>query len=726
MKGDARSIVRVTSIIAGIFAAFVAIVIPLGHFTISYQFLMGSLDAQADLSSRNINSIVHDSPNMWQFEQIRLIEMLERRPLGNIPEQRRIIDTSGTIVAESADRLTPPVVAKSHNIYDAGRVVARVEICRSLYPILSQTVMLAFASIALSIIVFIALRTIPLRAVRKAYASMEESEARYRSLYESMNEGVALHRIATGPGGEATFTVIDMNAAAELILNIDRNSTVGSDGAKVFGAAIKDHLPDILSAAKSSGTISFEYPMESISRVLSIAIFFPSPGAFATLIEDVTDKKRSEEQIKRLAYYDILTGLPNRQLLQDRLDQALARATREGGKVALMFIDLDRFKFINDTLGHAYGDLLLVQVSLRLRDCLRSSDTIARLGGDEFVILLSYMGEELNAAHVAQHLLEQAALPFDLGTRQVSTSISIGIAIFPTDGLDGQALLSSADMAMYAAKERGRNMYNFFSQEMNVKAHERMELETSLRAALERDEFFVEFQPIVTARTCKVVAAEALVRWNHPEQGRIMPDSFIPLAEETNLIVTLGDWVLRTVCRKMKQWADSGVPPLRVSVNVSGMQFRQANFVDDVAKIIGETGVDPRLLELELTETSLMEHADATVKSLFRLKELEVGIALDDFGSGYSSLTYLKNFPIDRVKIDRSFIKDVCETPDDKAIVEAIIALAMSLNLYIIAEGVETPEQVAFLQARNCDEIQGFHFYRPLSEEKLLELLKSL
>ncbi|GAM07903.1 putative signaling protein [Geobacter sp. OR-1] len=717
-----RSIVRVTSIIAGVFAAFVAIIIPLGHFAVSYQFLLGSLDAQADLSSRTISRIVSDNPGMWKFEQVRLAELLELRPLQNIPEQRRIIDLSGNVIAESVDRLLPPIASMSHDIYDAGQMVGRVEICRSLYPILSQTVILAMVSMALGVVVFITVRTVPLRAVRNAYSSMQESEARYRSLYESMNEGVALHRIEPG---NAAFTVIDMNAAAELILGVKRDHAIGSDGAAIFGEKINAHLPDIIAAAGRSETFSFEYQLESITRVLNISIFFPGRDSFATLIEDVTDKKKSEEQIRRLAYYDVLTGLPNRQLLQDRLDQALARSARENGKLALMFIDLDRFKFINDTMGHAYGDLLLVQVSLRLRDCIRSTDTIARLGGDEFVILLSYMGEELNAAHVAQHILEQAAMPYDLGTRVVTTTASIGITIFPDDGLNGQTLLSSADMAMYAAKERGRNMYNFFSPEMNRKAHERMALETNLMMALERNEFYLEYQPIINVKTGMVVAVEALVRWDHPELGRTMPGAFIPVAEESGLIVALGDWVLRTACGRIKAWTEAGIRPVRISVNVSGIQFRQTNFVEQVAKVLAETGVNPNLVELELTETSLMENADSTVKSLFSLKELDVGIALDDFGTGYSSLAYLKNFPIDRVKIDRSFIKDVCETPDDRAIVEAIIALARSLNLFIIAEGVETSEQLAFLQARDCDEIQGFYFFRPMPEEKLLELLTS-
>lgn len=720
-----RSIHRVTTVIAGITAVLLAVLAPTSYFVISYQYMLGSLDAQAELNARAVTALVMANPTMWQFEQVRLAELLERRSSAGVPESRRILDRQGTIVAEHSDPLVKPAVVRRHDIYDAGVAVATIEISRSLYPLMLKTTVVAVGSSLFGVFVFVVLRTIPLRAVRRAHNSLKESEEKFRSIYDSMKEGLALYRIVTGPAGRAvSFSVIDVNPACESIFCCKRKELIGRDGGELFGGAMLEYLPEIVRVITTGEPFMFELEEPEIQRSFNISVFSPQVGLFATLLEDVTERKKSEAQIQRLAYFDSLTGLPNRLLLLDRLDQSLARADREQGKVALLFIDLDHFKDINDTQGHASGDLLLTEVAKRLGTCVRSTDTLARLGGDEFVILLSSIGRELNVVHVAQHLLDTIGPPFEINGRSVFSSASIGIALYPEDAQSVEALLSSADMAMYAAKECGRNTFHFFSQEMNRKAHDRMELETELRHALAQKDFLLEFQPIMDTAGARIVGVEALVRWQHRRLGRIMPDQFIPAAEDSGLIIPLGEWVLRSACLKMKEWHDAGLRMLRVAVNVSARQFSQSSFVDIVSGILDETGADASRLELELTETTLMVNADATVNTLFRLKELDLSIVVDDFGAGYSSLGYLKNFPIDRLKIDRSFVRDVCNNPNDRAIVEAIIAVANRLDLDVIAEGVETPEQLTFLQAQGCTEFQGYYFHRPLSEEQLRLLLK--
>lgn len=720
-----RSVHRVTTVIAGLIAVLLTVTAPAGYFVVSYQYMLGSLDAQAELNARSVTALVMANPTMWQFEQVRLAELLERRSEGGVPENRRILDRREMIVAEHADALPPPIVKRHHDIFDAGVPVATIEISRSLNPLLVETAVVALAALLFGALVFVVLRTIPLRAVRQANNSLKESERRFRSIYDSMNEGLALFSTVTDPGGRVvSFRVVDVNPACEAIFGRKRKDIVGREGGELLNGVMLDYLPEIVRVVTTGEPFMFELDQPEIRRCFAVSLFSPQAGLFASLLEDVTERKKSEAQIQRLAYFDSLSGLPNRALLMDRLDQAVARATRESGRLAVLFIDLDHFKGINDTQGHGSGDLLLKEVAARLGRCVRNTDTLARLGGDEFVILLSSIGAELNVAHVAQHLLESIAPPFEINGRDVYTSASIGIALYPEDGRSAETLLSSADMAMYAAKECGRNTFNFFSQEMNRKARQRMELETELRHALAREDFLLEFQPIMAAGGEAIVAVEALVRWHHQSLGRVMPDQFILAAEECGLIVPLGEWVLRRACQKMREWRDAGLPSLRVAVNVSPRQFTQRSFVDVVSGILDETGADPRCLELELTETTLMVNADATVTTLFRLKELDLSIVVDDFGAGYSSLGYLKNFPIDRLKIDRSFVRDVCINPNDRAIVEAILAVASRLDLDVIAEGVETAEQLAFLQSQGCAEFQGYYFHRPLPEEQLLVLLR--
>jgi diguanylate cyclase (GGDEF)-like protein len=435
------------------------------------------------------------------------------------------------------------------------------------------------------------------------------------------------------------------------------------------------------------------------------------------IIRDITDRKRAEEHIEYLAYHDELTGIPNRAYFHRAFEHALATTQRYGLRCALMLVDLDRFKNINDTIGHEAGDQLLKQVAARLRTCLRDSDIIARLGGDEFVILMQDASsvEAVNA--VALKILEATSRPLLIDDQEFLITASIGISTYPHDGADMQTLLKNSDVAMYRAKESGKNGFQYFSPEMNVHTRERLSIESALRRGLERKEFTVHFQPKVRVSSRTVAGMEALVRWRNPEKGLMQPSEFIPIAEETGIVVQIGDWVLEEACRQGQMLRESGHISLRVSVNLSVRQLFDHGFAQRVADILQQTGFPAESLELEITESMVMRDAERAVKLLQALRDTGVRLAIDDFGTGYSSLAYLKRFPIDCVKIDRSFIRDLPEDRDDASITRSIIAMAHNMKLDVVAEGVETPEQLEFLHAHGCDEIQGFLFSEPLAAD---------
>ncbi|HRP97012.1 MAG TPA: EAL domain-containing protein [Rhodocyclaceae bacterium] len=431
---------------------------------------------------------------------------------------------------------------------------------------------------------------------------------------------------------------------------------------------------------------------------------------YAALFSDISQIKESEARIRHLAYYDPLTGLPNRRLLEDRLEVAIAHAHRSKTRAAVMFIDLDRFKRINDSLGHQVGDRLLVEIARRLRECLREDDTVARMGGDEFLVVLSELGAPDAAAHTANRVIASLRQPVRIDERELVVTTSIGISIYPEDGENAETLIKNADVAMYRAKDEGRNSFQLYQPAMNARSVEHLALESALHRALSRDELVVHYQPVVSASDGRVVAAEALLRWRHPDLGLVAPADFIPLAEETGLIVPIGEWVLRTVCAQQRRWHDRAAAPLRMLVNISARQFRHDGFVGMIGRVVAESGISPDLLTLELTETMLMDDNERNVHLLEDLRRLGVRLALDDFGTGYSSLAYLKRFPIDELKIDRLFIRDIDRNAHDSALAGAIILLAHSLGLRVVAEGVEKPAQAALLAAHGCDLLQGFHF----------------
>jgi diguanylate cyclase (GGDEF)-like protein/PAS domain S-box-containing protein len=440
--------------------------------------------------------------------------------------------------------------------------------------------------------------------------------------------------------------------------------------------------------------------------------------------EDITDRKVAEDRVQYLAYYDALTGLPNRALLQDRLAKALASARRRKDRVALLFLDLDRFKDINDSLGHSVGDLLLQEVAERLKKWSREQDTVARVGGDEFVIVLTAAKDGADAAVAAERLVHAMSAAIVVQGRTLSVGCSLGISIFPEHGADSETLIKNADAAMYCAKENGGHNFKFFTDDMNAQAVERLTLENGLRLALDKKELFLVYQPQMNIATGKIIGLEALLRWQHPTLGLVPPDKFIRIAENCGLIMPIGEWVLMTACSQARKWQDEGLPALSVAVNVSAVQFRQEGFCETIRRVLQETRLAPPYLELELTESLLLTNADVTHSVIRELKEMGITLAIDDFGTGYSSFSYLRQFRVSKLKIDQLFIRDVATNPDDAAITAAIISMAKSLHLKVIAEGVEDEAQMSFLRAHQCDEIQGYYFSKPLAVDKVADKLR--
>jgi diguanylate cyclase (GGDEF)-like protein/PAS domain S-box-containing protein len=441
------------------------------------------------------------------------------------------------------------------------------------------------------------------------------------------------------------------------------------------------------------------------------------------VFHDVTQARAMTQKMTHLAQFDFLTDLPNRLLLNDRLSQAISAARRQDRSLAVLFVDVDRFKHVNDSLGHLIGDRLLLSIAQRLVAGVRESDTISRQGGDEFVILLSSVAHAADAALSAQKILTVAQMPYRVDEHDLQITLSVGISIYPDDGADAETLVKNADIAMLSAKDNGRNNYQFFRPAMNERAQERQSIEGSLRHALERNEFVLHYQAKLDLVTETLSGAEALIRWHQPQSGYLLPKDFIPIAEQCGYIVPIGRWVLREACRQRRSWNESNLNRVPVAVNISAVELRSTNFVNHVRAILEETGLEPRYLEFELTETSFMQDPQSTIAVLRALKDIGIRLTLDDFGTGYSSLSYLKRFPIDALKIDKSFVKGLCTDSDDSKLVSAVINLGRSFHLRVIAEGIETREQFLALQAQNCAEGQGYYFEKPVAAGEFAKLL---
>ena len=561
---------------------------------------------------------------------------------------------------------------------------------------------------------------------RRAVEALANAESRFRSIFENTVEGIYQTSV------EGRY--ISANPAL----------------ARIYGYESPDELMSSLAAAGRSLYVDatrradFERLMREVGSVTQFesqahrrdgSVIWISENArvvratdgralyYEGTVEDITERKRYQAELEFQATHDALTGLPNRGLLEDRLRQAIGYAHRNGSLVAVAFIDLDRFKVINDSLGHGSGDEVLMRVSRRIRGALREIDTVARQGGDEFVVVLAEQPTVESVVAVVERIIEEVAQPVTIDGRELYVTCSVGIALYPTDGGDVTTLLRNADAAMFSAKERGRNSFQFYAPNMNALALERLAMEGSLRRATEREEFEVHYQPRVDIRSKQIVGMEALVRWRDAELGFVPPAKFIPVAEEANLINQIGEQVLRAACRQAREWVDLGFDGLSVSVNLSARQFRQGHLVSTIESALAESGLEAERLELELTESTIMGHGQEFVGMLAELKKLGVRVAIDDFGTGYSNLSYLSRFPIDSLKIDRSFVSEVATDQQHALLAKAVISLGHSLRLKVVAEGVETAEQLDFLRHHGCDEVQGYFFSKPVPPEEFTRML---
>ena len=562
---------------------------------------------------------------------------------------------------------------------------------------------------------------------RRAEDALAGSEMRFRDLFENARDAMYSYNLKGGTLVSVNQRVIELTGyTREELLRLTISELVAKDWHQGGAEALKrvyaggDTAPHELEIVGRDGR---RIPLEVTSRILRDAS--GQPVTVQAIGRDITERKQAEETIRRLAYHDALTNLPNRALFEDRLNLALAQARRMGEMLAVMFLDLDSFKVVNDTLGHGAGDKLLQAVGNDIAKLVRDGDTVARVGGDEFTLLLAGIASPGDATEIAQRILDCLRQPRTINGTEFRTTGSIGITTFPADGEDGETLLRNADTAMYRAKERGRDNYQLYTASMNTKMMERLAVEQDLRHALRRKELVLFYQPIVSVETGQVTGAEALLRWNHPQKGIIEPDEFIPLAEETGLIVEIGETVLREACLQVRQWLAEGVSFGRVAVNLSARQLQQEDLVQRVANILSQAGISPNLVQLEITEGAVMKNVEHAIAMLRQLGQMGFEIALDDFGTGYSSLTYLKRFPIDTVKIDQSFVRDLEHDASDATIVSTVIAMAENLHLNVIAEGVETEAQLEFLRQRGCVEYQGYLFSRPVPPDEFARVVRA-
>lgn len=562
-------------------------------------------------------------------------------------------------------------------------------------------------------------------ARRSAEEALKGSELRYRRLFETANDGIMLLDHESG-------RITDVNPALAAMVNQDPSQLLGHVlwERKPFSAN-----PSCRAALDELGRqeqVRFDDWILETGRGTSVnvevnSILYHVDGSTVVQcnLRDITDRKEAEARIRYMALHDALTGLPNRLLFEDRLSNAIAHARRHDAHVAVLMLDLDRFKHINDSLGHHIGDQLLEEFAMRLRTCLRESDTAARLGGDEFAISLPDLTSMDDAETVAQKILGVLQTPFQIEQHELNIGGSIGIARYPDDGIDHGTLLRAADTAMYDAKAQGRGIYRFFTPELNEAAQLRHMLVNEVRQARQRGEFLIYYQPQLSLTSEQITGVEALLRWEHPKHGIISPSLFIPSLEELGLMPEVGEWVLRTACLQNAEWQAKGLPPLRTAVNLSAQQFYRGNIVRAVASALEESGLEPQWLELELTESLTLDESETTIRIMTELKDLGVSLTLDDFGTGWSSLSYLRRFPLDRIKIDRSFMRDVTTHENAAAVVHSILNLAKSLGLSCVAEGVETTDQLQYLKEQLCSEMQGFLFSHPLPAEEMPALLRA-
>lgn len=728
---------------------------PLLYFLQGQRLLRHEIETKTAVKAELVTQIASRSPDVWRYQSTRLLQLLTQPPAEIGGDFARVVDDKGTEVLSVGAQPSWPVFGDSRAIMDAGVMVGHVQVSRSMRVLLAATLGIALLGMGLGALVFLTLRTLPLRSLQSAMSAIakqlhhQEKIALFgRSMLgkhtsaEMIEEAVQI--VLEGLAADAVAYVEPGPGEREIIVHTVRGlprqptSAVGNYVPQSLIAGVLELGKDAyFTRPESTPTLPFEWahamhagglvevPGDACVRG-ALCAFNLRPRTFgaeeAAFLEAVASVLSSgllrgdkEDRLAYLAQFDTLTGLPNRALLHDRFSQMIVQARRRGTSLGVLFVDLDEFKQINDTLGHAAGDELLKQTASRLQSSVRSGDTVARISGDEFAIILSDLARPDEAALVAQKLIEGIAAPYAIGGQEVFVTASIGIAGFPGDGSHAEELISAADAAMYRAKQSGRNAYQFYTAELNEQSRARAQLTTDLRRALEQEEFALVYQPKVALDTQRACGAEALLRWRHPQRGVVSPAEFIPALEESGLIVAVGEWVLRRVCSDLKAWKAANLPVVPIAVNLSARQFRQPELDARIISLLQAEGIDPAQIELEITESQLMQDPDQAIRMMRALRDAGLRIAIDDFGTGYSSLSYLTRFPIAALKIDRSFVTDANTDASNRAIVKTVVDMAHTLGFTVVAEGVETEAQAALLHRMGCDQAQGYHFARPLS-----------
>ncbi|MEN6587603.1 MAG: EAL domain-containing protein, partial [Sulfuricella sp.] len=666
-SGVASTISWMAALVGGLVTAL----LPASYWWLTYQYQLGEMTNEAIINASQVAALVSQSRSVLDSDKSRLTELISKDlTLTELPEARYVRDLNGSILAGNQGKLEKPILSASEPVFASGRKVGEVVITRSLLPVAYRTGIAALLGLAIGMTIFIIMRVIPLRALERALASLHREKERLRIVVD-----YALDPIITlshdgivesfNPAAENSFGYRAKHVIGKhiemLMPGFEPGQTILALGKAQTGETVEG-----VARRRDRSLFPVEYALSSTSD--------SADGTLVCILRDISERKEAQQSLAFMANYDSLTQLPNRTLFRDRLTHALARARRHDKLAALMFLDLDRFKLVNDSLGHAIGDKLLQGVAERLSLTLREADTvsrynantkevrqeetggalISRLGGDEFTVILEGLKHVNDAASAAQKIIDALAAPFDIDGHAVYISTSIGISLFPLDDSNIDTLLKQADMAMYYSKESGRNSYHFYGEQMNHFVHQRVALESSLRAALDNKEFSLCYQPTINADSGRLIGVEALLRWTNPGLGKVPPEQFIPVLEEMGLMAEIGEWVLLTACRQVRAWQQAGLAPLRLAVNLSARQFKQGDIVEHIGRLLRETGIAPHMLELEMTEDMLMEHTESSGATLTALSALGVRISIDNFGTGYSSLPDLKRFPIDTLKIDRS------------------------------------------------------------------------
>lgn len=730
---DTHRMARVTTWVAAVIAIFVATVVPTAYVGMSWNFQSVDAELSARLYATFVTQAAAASTGNWRTDVQGLVDTPLREPQMRTAEHREVRDLQGQVVTESAGGVAAPAIVARAPLTSRDGVIGEVVLQRSMRPLVLEALAVAAMSATLGLAIYFSLRIWPMRVLGQTLEALRDEQQKSRRVLERQLD-VLFEQAADGMiVFDADGRVRSCNPEAGRLLDLAPAEIVGQPLVRWLrppaGSATNATLPlgkwesDIRVAAGAEAS-SARKPVEISVHTLTET----DEVQFFCLVRDISERRLAEQHMTRLAKFDSLTGLPNRSLFRERLQQAMGRAQRHGKFVALMFLDLDRFKTINDSLGHHVGDLLLQHVARTLRQCLRETDdvdvanaaeigcTISRLGGDEFTIIVEDLDSAQQAAATARRILGALRTPFSGAAQEIVITTSIGITMYPTDASPLDDLIQHADMAMYRAKDQGRNGYHFYSDQLNTEAALRLQMESGLRHALERDEFELVYQPRADLASGAVTGVEALLRWRRGDGTVVSPSQFIGVLEDTGLIVTVGRWVLHTALLQLRSWHDQGLPPLSMAVNLSARQLRDASLVASVKGALERSGVRPEWLELELTESMLMD-GEAHRHTLDRLADLGVRIAIDDFGTGYSSLSYLKRLRVDTLKVDRSFVQGLPDDPEDAAISTAVIALGRSLGLRVVAEGVETEAQRAFLRRQGCDEIQGYLLSRPVVPE---------